>query len=290
VSFNSSITAKIGSSNSTRIGRIVGYKNGSVYIEGIYRFSDKTLQNITYQGLTSASGTTATGVADGIFYTFTFDALQLPSGETLSTSNIRQWAYDESAGIWQRNSEFTPETNTNTYIYRKSALIMLVLDCSSSLGSQFSTMKTNANNFISTMANNVGQTQKAVEETDNYPELSNQPTSILDVRRLNVHKNDATVQSFNIEDVRKLSYAIDKMFVYPTSGTITAFAYGDVKELSFDVEGTAIDRIDASDPIISTQYYDLLGKEIRLLQYGYVYVVKELHQSGKVSVRKEIHR
>ncbi|MBQ1932232.1 MAG: SUMF1/EgtB/PvdO family nonheme iron enzyme [Muribaculaceae bacterium] len=34
----------------------------------------------------------------------------------------------------------------------KSALIMLVLDCSSSLGSQFSTAKSNANNFISTLA------------------------------------------------------------------------------------------------------------------------------------------
>ncbi|MBR5899031.1 MAG: SUMF1/EgtB/PvdO family nonheme iron enzyme [Muribaculaceae bacterium] len=37
-------------------------------------------------------------------------------------------------------------------VSRKSALIMLVLDCSSSLGSQFSTAKSNANSFISTLA------------------------------------------------------------------------------------------------------------------------------------------
>ncbi|MBQ2838260.1 MAG: formylglycine-generating enzyme family protein [Muribaculaceae bacterium] len=37
-------------------------------------------------------------------------------------------------------------------VTRKSALIMLVLDCSSSLGSQFSTVKTQANNFIGTLA------------------------------------------------------------------------------------------------------------------------------------------
>lgn len=135
--------------------------NSACYIEGTYRFSDNSLQNVTYDGITTVAGSTVTGTVDGIFVSYTFEDIKQTSGTALPTDYIKQWAYVASSDIWQINSEFTPEANTTTTTttIRKSAAIMLVLDCSSSLGSQFGTMKTNANNFITSIADNLGPTQ-----------------------------------------------------------------------------------------------------------------------------------
>jgi hypothetical protein len=59
------------------------------------------------------------------------------------------------------------------------------------------------------------------------------------------------------------------------------------KDFNIVEEGTGIPSIPADDsPIVSTQYYDLLGKPVAQLQKGSIYVVKEIRQSGKTSVRK----
>jgi formylglycine-generating enzyme required for sulfatase activity len=124
--------------------------NTKVYIEGTYSFADKKLKNVTYHGCKSTSGTTATGTVNGVMITYIFEDVKTTDDKALSTANIKQW--NKEANYWQPNREFTPAGNTETTVKRKSAVIMLVLDCSSSLGSQFTTMQAAANAFIDKMA------------------------------------------------------------------------------------------------------------------------------------------
>ena len=127
----------------------------SMYIEGTFNLSDRSLRNVTYHGLRAENGETVQGKQDGIFVTFTFTGLQRVDGNGLiPTSNIRQYYKSPSSTNWQKNSEFTPANNTQTSITHSGAVIMLVLDCSNSLGSQFSNIKEYANDFIDRVANN----------------------------------------------------------------------------------------------------------------------------------------
>lgn len=159
--YNESFTGTVGltipgQSNGTKIrftfDNVSNATNSTMYIEGTFRLSDRALTDVSYHGLSCSSGATIIGQQDGIFVTFSFEEVKSLTSRTISASYIDQWSYVASSGKWQINSEFTPENNTTMEVSRKSALIMLVLDCSSSLGSQFSTAKSNANNFISTLA------------------------------------------------------------------------------------------------------------------------------------------
>ena len=126
------------------------------YIEGIYIRSNGfgQLTNIVYNGLESMSGVTVTASSAGIFDLFTFQNLTDLNGFQMTTDYVKQWNWVEPSSQWQYNSEFTPSGNTQVVDEYKSAMIMLVLDCSSSLGSDFTTMKTAANSFIETLSGN----------------------------------------------------------------------------------------------------------------------------------------
>ena len=159
ISHRQNISATIpGTSNGTRIrftfdGSSPEYSE--MYIEGILNLADRSLRNVTYHGIRSTSGTVVKGVQDGIFITFTFSNLYRIDGNGLIPTNyIRQYNQSPSSTTWQRNSEFTPDNNTQTNVAHSGAAIMLVLDCSSSLGSQFSNMQSYARDFISRVAQN----------------------------------------------------------------------------------------------------------------------------------------
>lgn len=126
--------------------------NSTMYIEGTFRLKDRALVDVTYHGLSSTCGNVIEGEQSGIFVTYTFEGVKSLTSRSINKSDIDQWGYVTSTGKWQINSEFVPDNDSKMEVTRKSALIMLVLDCSSSLGSQFSTVKTNANNFIGTLA------------------------------------------------------------------------------------------------------------------------------------------
>ncbi|GAB6011907.1 leucine-rich repeat domain-containing protein [Viscerimonas tarda] len=84
-----------------------------------------------------------------------------------------------------------------------------------------------------------------------------------------------------------LSYSPTVLHV--PSGAKEAYQSADVwKEFKIVDDVTGIDPISADDLILSTQYYDLQGKTISQPQQGAVYIVKELHQSGKTTVKKII--
>ena len=179
--YNESLTNTVsltipGQSDGTKIrftfDNVSNASNSTMYIEGTFRLSDRALVDVTYHGLSCGSGNIIAGKQDGIFITFTFEEVKSLTSRTISASDIDQWKYITSSGNWQINSEFTPESDTQMEVTRKSALIMLVLDCSSSLGSQFSTVKTQANNFIGTLAGyGNDESFSAIDITDIFTNL-----------------------------------------------------------------------------------------------------------------------
>ena len=126
------------------------------YIEGTYisNNNDWQLTEIQYVGMESESGYTVTASTEGIFNVFAFKNLTDLNGNQISTDYVKQWNWIESVGQWQPNSEFTPSGNTEIVNEYKSAMIMLVIDCSSSLGNDFTTMKNAAKFFIETLSGN----------------------------------------------------------------------------------------------------------------------------------------
>ena len=129
--------------------------NSSLYIEGTFNLADRSLRDVSYHGIKAESGSVIPGKQDGIFVTYTFTGLQRMDGNGLiPTSNIKQYYKSATATSWQVNSEFSPENNTQTTISHAGTVIMLVLDCSSSLGSQFGDMQSYAKDFIDRVAEN----------------------------------------------------------------------------------------------------------------------------------------
>lgn len=126
------------------------------YIEGTYIRNNGLAQltDIHYVGLECMSGHTITGTSESIFNVFSFKNLTDLSGNQISTDNVSQWKWNESTQNWNINSEFSQSHNTEIVNEYKSAMIMLVLDCSSSLSNDFTNMKTAANGFIETLSGN----------------------------------------------------------------------------------------------------------------------------------------
>lgn len=131
--------------------------SSKVYIEGTYNKSTKTLNNVIYKGLTSTSGSSVTGIVDpdnDLNIIFTFNDCRDTSGNILainSKSAIDQWTKTGS-GIWQHNEEMNKEGDINIDEIKTSATIMFLIDCSSSLGDDFSKVKEIAKGFIRRLA------------------------------------------------------------------------------------------------------------------------------------------
>ncbi len=135
---------------------VVDVNESQCYIEGTYiRNAGKgQMTDIRYVGLECMSGVAVTASTEGIFDLFSFQNLTDLNGTQISTDYVKQWNWLESSSQWQYNSEFTPSGNTQIVNEYKSAMIILVLDCSSSLGNDFVNMKTAANGFIETLSGN----------------------------------------------------------------------------------------------------------------------------------------
>ena len=130
--------------------------NSSLYIEGTFNLTTRSLENVKYEGLSSTSGTTIKGVVDGIFVTFTFEGVHTDNNILIDSKFTDEWTYVTSNSIWQINSEFDKTENSDIVTERSSAVIMLVLDCSSSLASDFPKAQTNAKDFINTLYEAIG--------------------------------------------------------------------------------------------------------------------------------------
>lgn len=145
-----------GQSSGTRIrftfDNVPDAVNSSLYIEGTFNISTFALEDVVYEGLVSTSGTEvkATNV-DGIFVSFTFEGVQTDDNTLIDSQFIDEWTYVPSVDIWQVNSEFDKTEDSDIITERSSAVIMLVLDCSSSLGDDFAVVQSNAKSFINTL-------------------------------------------------------------------------------------------------------------------------------------------
>ena len=142
-------------------------EKSELYIEGTFNLTTRSLENVKYEGLESTSGTEIKGIIDGIFVSFTFEGVHTENNKLIDNQFIDEWTYITSNNVWQINSEFDKTENSDIVTERSSAAIMLVLDCSSSLGSDFPKAQTNAKDFINTLYGAVGGNSGSEENPDN---------------------------------------------------------------------------------------------------------------------------
>ncbi len=125
--------------------------SSNLYVEGTYRRISTTtrkLTNITANGLT-LKGTEIVGTKNtetGLF-DFTFEEVAANNKKLIDTNNTLEWW----GNPWQKDTEFNPDINTKTELISHSAAIILVLDCTKSLGSRFAEMQKSAKSFIATL-------------------------------------------------------------------------------------------------------------------------------------------
>lgn len=125
-----------------------------LYIEGTFNLRSRTLTDVEYHGMMSpVSGSTIIGTVaeDLVSIYFTFENLQSSGNTLLSMDFVDEFYKTSTSSSWQRNSEFDKAGQPDIINEQSSAVIMLVLDCSSSLGDQFPTVQANAKSFISTL-------------------------------------------------------------------------------------------------------------------------------------------
>ncbi len=123
-----------------------------MYIEGTLNYYDDSIYtDIKYFNLTSSSGSELKGVPLGeVFQTFTFENVKSKIGLPISREFMGEWYLRNNK--WRQNSEFSQNQTEEIVEKKSSAAIMLVLDCSSSLGDDdFKTLKEKSNEFIGTL-------------------------------------------------------------------------------------------------------------------------------------------
>ncbi len=128
--------------------------NSQVYIEGTFSLKTRSLTDITYSGLTCSAGdkVTATSV-DGMFVTMVFPGIQLDNEERIEKKNIQEWYRVEDQDAWQPSTEFSAARLPDVESTYSSAMVMLLLDCSSVVDDDFDDLQAAANSFIERMQN-----------------------------------------------------------------------------------------------------------------------------------------
>jgi len=129
--------------------------SSALYIEGTFNLATRSLESVRYEGMTASPETTIKGKVDGIFVTFEFKGLSKPDESEISLDYVKQWSCAPSSSTWQINSEFSKEDAAMSTSY-KTAAVILILDCSSSLGSKFSSMQSCAHSFVSSLYDALG--------------------------------------------------------------------------------------------------------------------------------------
>ena len=126
------------------------YITGKLNIKG----GKWSISDIKYDGLVydSNGATTLEGVYedDTEMIRFEFKNVRDNAGNAITDiSKLRQWNRDDESKNWGPESEFNRNNIPTPEVKDKSAVVILVLDCSSSLGDQgLAQLKTAAKNFI----------------------------------------------------------------------------------------------------------------------------------------------
>ena len=132
----------------------VTVEDSQVYIEGTFSLRTRSLTNITYKGLTCNAGdSVAASSVDGMFVSLVFEGIQLDSEDRIEKKNIQEWYWVDGQNEWELNTEFSVDRLPDVESTYSSALVMLLLDCSSVMDENFEELKTAANSFIERMQN-----------------------------------------------------------------------------------------------------------------------------------------
>ena len=137
--------------------------SSTCYIQAVFSREDGKgkLSNINYYGLQSTTGDgTFSSSQEGASYWYTFSDLKTSGADAQPMSNLenmRLWIFNSSTAGWRPEDEFTPSNYTNVSVTQKSAVAVLVLDCTTSLGeTDFGKIKDAAMEFITTLNDNSG--------------------------------------------------------------------------------------------------------------------------------------
>ena len=125
-----------------------------VYIEGVFSLKSRSLTNITYHGMTCMAGDSVAATSeDGMFVTLVFNGIQLNSEERIDKDKIQEWYWVEDQEVWAASTEFSASRIPEPEGSYASALVMLVLDCSSVVEDCMGELQAAANNFVERMQN-----------------------------------------------------------------------------------------------------------------------------------------
>lgn len=149
-----------------------------LYIEGTFNLKARSLEDVTYQGMTSTSGTTLTGTVEGIFVSFSIEGVRTDNNRLIDSKFTDEWTYITSNSTWQINSEFDKKQNSEVITERSSAVIMLALDCSISLADDFKVAQSNAKNFINTLYGTSGGSETPGGDTPDAAIYSTTPIDL----------------------------------------------------------------------------------------------------------------
>ena len=134
--------------------------NSTLFLECTYKRADngRRLENISYHGFKQgvASLSSVEKLSNG-FYKFVFENLEKENGGFVTQSDKKHLKlYRQISSGWEPETEFDNNNQSTVTKEQSSALIMLVLDCTTSLGSQFSSLKTGAARFVETLVSSNG--------------------------------------------------------------------------------------------------------------------------------------
>lgn len=149
--------------------------NSDMWIEGVFSRDDLSLNDIIYHGFTSTSGKKVVAeqvnVNGKTKYQFTFENLRDKNNNLIKTGEINFWHCNSATPIWQPHTEFGGGSDVNTETAYTSAAIMLVMDCSSSLGSDdFKELKDVVNSLIDRLVDKKDSVEDIISDEENAPE------------------------------------------------------------------------------------------------------------------------
>lgn len=129
--------------------------NSSLFIECTYKRANegRRLESISYHGFEQgASSLSSVEKLPNGFYKFVFQNLKKDNGSFINEiDKNRLKLFRQISTGWEPETEFDNNNQSSVIEEQSSALIMLVLDCTTSLGSQFSSLKTGAKRFVETL-------------------------------------------------------------------------------------------------------------------------------------------
>lgn len=114
-------------------------ENSMIFIEGEFAVSNNTykLSNLNFSNLSSDNSEALNGELNGTQVSFTINNIKDAINQNIvSNTYLKQWIYDTNKG-WVLNNDFSASAQFASQVAQKSAAIIFVMDCSSSLQSDF---------------------------------------------------------------------------------------------------------------------------------------------------------